>query len=189
MKRALAATLAIAGLSVGGSAIAEHEYDGRGGFRDAGAYYDYAEVLSVDPVIDYIREPATRRECWEEPVYYRRGGYYRDRDRTPGLVGAIVGGVIGNQFGSGRGRDAATVYGAALGYSAARDAQRDRYYYGGRPYRTYETRCDVRRDYRPDERVVGYEVTYDYNGQIGRVRTSHHPGDTIRVRVNVDPIP
>ena len=38
------------------------------------------------------------------------------------MLGAIVGGLIGNQFGHGRGRDAATLAGAALGHAVASDA-------------------------------------------------------------------
>lgn len=156
--------------------------------------YDYARVLSVDPLIDSVARPIRRDECWREPVLVRDPVRYgRDRDRTPALVGAIVGGVIGNQFGSGHGRDAATLAGAALGYSAVRDAQRydhrGRYYSHDRVYRTYAERCAVRTDWRRDDRVVAYEVTYDYNGQVYRTRTNYHPGDTIRVRVDVDPLP
>ena len=42
------------------------------------------------------------------------------------LFGAIVGGVIGHQFGSGRGNDAATVAGTLIGAAIGTEARRER---------------------------------------------------------------
>ena len=64
---------------------------------------------------------ADSRECWREPV--------ASRSYTPEITGAIVGGAIGNQFGSGSGRDIATVAGAALGGSIGHDYKNR--YHGG----------------------------------------------------------
>ena len=54
----------------------------------------------------------------EVPIYETRriGGQASTGDT---LAGAIIGGVIGNQFGGGKGKDAATVLGAILGADAA----------------------------------------------------------------------
>jgi uncharacterized protein YcfJ len=95
--------------------------------------------------------------------------------------------VIGNQFGRGHGRDAATAAGALLGYSLARDSQRHHgYYSGGREYRTYQQRCATRTEYYNDERVTGYDVSYRYNGRVYYTVTDYHPGDRIRVEVSVN---
>lgn len=64
------------------------------------------------------------RDCWREPV--------GSRSYTPEITGAIVGGAIGNRFGSGSGRDIATVAGAALGGSLGHD-YKNRYH--GQNYR------------------------------------------------------
>lgn len=64
---------------------------------------------------------ADSRDCWREPV--------GARSYTPEITGAIVGGAIGNQFGSGSGRDIATVAGAALGGSLGHDYKNR--YHGG----------------------------------------------------------
>lgn len=64
---------------------------------------------------------ADSRDCWREPV--------GSRSYTPEIAGAIVGGAIGNQFGSGSGRDIATVAGAALGGSVGHDYKNR--YHGG----------------------------------------------------------
>ena len=54
----------------------------------------------------------------EVPIYETRriGGQASTGDT---LAGALIGGVIGNQFGGGKGKDAATVLGAILGADAA----------------------------------------------------------------------
>jgi uncharacterized protein YcfJ len=65
-------------------------------------------------------------------------------------------------YGDGYGRDDRYGYGDAYG----RD---DRY---GRGY---------------EGRVIGYNVAYRLDGRTYRTRTDHHPGNTIRVRVNVLP--
>lgn len=184
--RISASLIAVAALAAAGSASAQY----RGGYQNYGPEYDYAEVVSVDPIIDVVNRPVNRDQCWNEPVTYREPvRYHGSRDRGPAVLAGIVGGVIGNQFGHGRGRDAATAAGALLGYSMARDSQRrygGGYYSGGREYRTYEQRCTTRTDYYSDERVTGYDVAYRYNGRVYHTVTDYHPGDRIRVEVNVN---
>jgi uncharacterized protein YcfJ len=170
----------------------DSRFDGRHGAH--GQNFDWGEVIRVDPILSTYHQPIRRDECWSQPVVYREPAYYRDhrgsRDRAPAILGAIVGGAIGNQFGSGSGRDAMTVAGAALGYSATRDSQRRGGYYtsGGRAYQVYEQRCAPRTSYVRDERVAGYEVTYRYRGEIYRTTTDYHPGSRIQVRVDVRPV-
>lgn len=54
-----------------------------------------------------------------------RGGDDR-RDGTAGMIlGALIGGALGNQVGGGRGRDAATIAGAVVGGAVGRNVQRD----------------------------------------------------------------
>ena len=176
MKRTLLSLGLVAGVALAGPAAAA--------YYDRGVEYDYARVLSVDPIYDEYARPVGREVCYDEPVYYSRRG-----SGTPTIVGAIVGGAIGNQFGSGSGRDAATVAGALLGGSIARDSQRRSDYYGyDRGHRGYAQRCEVRTDYQRQAEIVGYDVEYEYNGRIGHTRTDTHPGRRIRVAVDVVPI-
>lgn len=195
-----ASLIAVAALAMAGSASAQYrggyENDYNRGYNHGGygQEFDYAEVLRVDPIIDVVNHPVSRDECWREPVVVREPPRYYggSRDRGPAVLAGIVGGVIGNQFGHGRGRDASTAAGALLGYSMARDSQRHYgggYYRGGREYRTYQQRCTTRTDYRSDERVSGYDVTYRYNGRVYQTVTDYHPGDRIRVQVDVNAIP
>lgn len=148
--------------------------------RDA---YHTAEVLDAVPVTRTVRVPVEQEVCWDE-TYYERAG--PRRSAAPGIIGAIVGGVVGNQFGGGSGKDALTVAGAALGATVATNANRrnnpDRY------HAVTEQRCDWETHYTTEERIVAWDVTYEYNGEIFETRMSEEPGDRIRVRVNVEPL-
>ncbi len=153
--------------------------------------WDLAEVVSVDPIIEYVSEPVDRQVCWDEPVTYREHSRRGRRSNGGALLGALIGGVVGNQFGSGHGRDAATLAGATVGYSIGKEEQRQSDYRNGRyverVVHTEEQRCRIETDYRDEERVVGYDVAYRYNGRVYHTRTDAHPGDTIEVRVDVRP--
>lgn len=152
------------------------------GCAHAGNSYRYAPVVDVEPRYAVERTPVDREICRDVTAYERERGHHDSK--TPTVVGAIIGGVIGNQFGSGNGRRAATVAGAALGGSIGRDAGRsdDRY------HRTTRTRCHVERDWQEREVVTDYRVTYEYDGKLYRTVTREHPGDHVRVRVDVTPV-
>ncbi len=173
-------------LMFAGTSLANH---------DGGVEYDYAEVLSVDPIVEQYSEPVERQVCRQEPVETYQPQYaYRDRShRDPTgatVLGAIIGGALGNTVGRGDGRRAATIAGALIGGSIGHDsARRGRYVETGGRYQTrYEQRCYVETDYEQDERVTGYDVTYRYNGRVYQTQTDHHPGDRIQVEVQVSPI-
>jgi uncharacterized protein YcfJ len=183
--------LACMGVATIASAQSRFQDDGRG----AGVAYDFARVVDAHPVYEDVGYAEPREVCWDEPVrhvYHEPAPRYRRHGSdTPEIVGGIIGGLVGNQFGSGSGRAAATVAGVALGASIARDAERDSRYYGGygRRYErtSYERRCALREAYRSERELVGYEVTWDYKGTIGRSFSRQHPGSEIRVRVAVEP--
>lgn len=163
---------------------------------DDGVEYDWARVVSVDPIIETVREPVERQVCRDEPVEVYEPRYvYRDgrhRDPTGATVlGAIIGGALGNTVGRGDGRRAATIAGAVIGGAIGHDsAHRGRYVESGGRYRTrHESRCQVETDWTEDERVVGYDVAYRYNGRVYHTQTDHHPGERIRVEVQVSPRP
>lgn len=171
MKRTLM-TLALAtGLATAGAASAQRYY---------APDYDYARVVDVDPIVERERRPVSREVCYEQPVRYRSG--YRS-SAGPTIAGAVIGGVLGNQIGSGSGRDAATVAGALIGGSIGHNRSRyDRY---PATYRGVETRCRVETAYTGRrDRIVGYDVTYRYNGRLYHTQTRTHPGSRIRVAVD-----
>lgn len=171
--------------------LGTHSVFAEGGRAEAyhqGPYTDLAKVVEVQPIRTTFRVATPRRECWEEEVQYRHSGYHQGRSYTPTILGGIIGGVVGNQFGKGDGNTLMTVAGALLGGSVGNDHgryHRSHERYGG--YSTVETRCTVRTEYHDEERIDGYRVQYLYQGRLYTTRMNHHPGDQIRVNVNVTP--
>ena len=151
--------------------------------------YDYARVVSVEPIVRYVTVSTPVQECWEETQNY--SVEHRPRRAGGALLGAIIGGVVGHQFGSGRGNDAATVAGSLIGAAVGSESARQRAYergeYGTTTYSKPVRRCATNYQERQEERVDGYNVVYRYNGQKYRTRMPYDPGDRIRVRVDVRP--
>ncbi len=171
-------------LGTAASAMADHEYRVA---RSDRAVYDYAKVLSSQPMVNYVTVRTPVRECWEEMQYYTvdRGAA---RAQGGALVGAILGGVVGHQFGSGRGNDAATVAGTLIGAAIGSEGARSRHagYDVERIARPVE-RCKTRYRSHREERIDGYRVTYRYRGQTYMTEMPYDPGRRIRVRVDVRP--
>jgi uncharacterized protein YcfJ len=183
--------IALSSLIVCASAGAQSRYDDRYDDRYApppapvdNVSYAYADVLRTDPIYDYVRVNRPREECYDERVVHReRGG----GDPTGGTVlGAIIGGALGNQVGKGDGRKAATVAGAVIGGAIGRDIDQ-RNGPPGRSYETTERRCRVVDGSYEERQIVGYDVEYRFRGEIYNSRLDYDPGDRLRVRVSVAP--
>lgn len=206
MNRLTMAWVLAAGLAAAGTAQAQTNWRGQDGD------YDWARVVSVEPIFERIEQPITRDVCWNERVHqaprYSSGydpyGPRYDDGAAGTVLGALVGGALGNQVGGGDGRRAATLAGAVIGGAIGNNLDRGRYWHGRDPYGPryaggYDRRygyaqpvtqrvCDQRVEYRSEQRVVGYDVAYAYNGRTFRTETREHPGDRIRVAVNVAPV-
>ena len=210
MKRIAAATLALALTAASGSVFASHDDygydrddDGRESYSsddsnsnyNNGPHYAVARVLSVDPIVQPGRQVADR-QCWNEPQrgYSREGGYrdgyyrddrYRHHSGPSGgtVLGAVIGGALGNMAGKGDGRHAATIAGAVIGGAIGHSVAKDNDYRNGRRVRGqygYDNgyygntqQCRQVGNYDQDERVIGYHVAFEYNGQVYHTTTSH----------------
>jgi uncharacterized protein YcfJ len=148
-------------------------------------HWDYARVVSAQPVYREVRVSEPRQICREEPVTERT--VYRGAP-DPGaiLLGAAIGGVIGHQFGHGHGRDAATAAGAFIG--GAHGAAVSSSGRGRVVERTvYEDTCRTTEHVRYERELEGYDVTYRYHGRLYHTHSPDDPGSRIRVRVDVEP--
>jgi len=178
--RMLAVVFSIATLVLAAPAFADHES------RRSGARYDYAKVISSEPVLRYVTVSTPVRECWDDVEYYTDHRHGRGTGAST-LFGAIVGGVIGHQFGSGRGNDAATVAGSLIGAAVGHGSARRRAGYETVQYSRPVERCKTVIRKRREERIDGYDVVYRYKGQRYSTRMPYDPGRELRVRVDVRP--
>lgn len=177
MKRLAITAIAVATFVASTAALADPPW-ARGGDRGHG-YYAQARVTSVRPVLRPVYQ--RQRVCRAYPAGMRAEP---DPRRAAGtLLGAVIGGALGNTIGKGDGRAAATVAGAliggAIGNRAAAGAD-DRDYAYARP--AYQRRCDVR-TVAAGRQVVAYAVGYRFHGRAFRARMDHDPGRRVRVHV------
>ncbi|HEV8695502.1 MAG TPA: glycine zipper 2TM domain-containing protein [Lysobacter sp.] len=144
---------------------------------------------------DYYRNDGYSDGYRRDDGYYDQYGNYRRTGTQAGatvatVVGGIVGAAIGSQVGGGSARYATSAVGSMVGGLAGRQIyeqshQRDRV--------GTVTVCDPvpvnnrygNGYYSGDRAVNAYDVTYEYAGQQYTTRTNYHPGDRIRVRVDV----
>lgn len=169
--------------------------------------YDYARVVRVDPVIVGGNQGRDER-CYErsdgdyvqgnDGNGYRNDGYV-DRGYDNGsyqrsgtesgrqiatVIGGLAGAVLGSRIGGGDGRYVGTAVGTLAGGAAGRaiyDANKRT-----QEYRRGDVRvCEPTGYGSESERVDGYDVTYEYAGREYRTRRDYHPGERIRVRVDV----
>ncbi len=139
--------------------------------------YSYAKVVDARPVYETVRYPVDQRVCWEEESLQRHSSGH---SAAPTIMGAIIGGVVGHQFGGGHGKDALTVAGAALGgsigHSISKQKHPDRY------YPVVEQRCEIERSWQTEQQLAYWDVTYRHRGRLYHTRTMEQPGSRIRVR-------
>lgn len=142
-----------------------------------------APVKNVEPIVrnEIARGPV--QNCTQVPVQRRNspGGAIGNLSdsifgSTSGLTGAVIGGVIGHQIGKGRGQDLATGVGVIIGSQIGdKESQRE-------PGDVaYQTRCTT--EYRDHlvPTIVGYRVTFVYNGREETTVLNYNPGQYVTV--------
>jgi hypothetical protein len=160
-------------------------------YRNSNERRDIATVVRVD---ERWGDPGyLRQECWNERSNGYESGYYRDSngrlyrgDSTANgtLLGAVIGGALGNQVGKGDGRTAATVAGAVIGGVVGNNVDRNHDAYSYQDNSGVERRCRTVSD---GGRFGGYDVTYRYAGQTYHALMNYRPSRTMRVMVQVRP--
>ncbi|WJV52100.1 glycine zipper 2TM domain-containing protein [Prodigiosinella aquatilis] len=132
----------------------------------------FAQVLTAIPIKETVKTP--RKECRNVTVTHRQP--VQDENRLAGsLLGAVAGGVLGHQFGGGRGQDVATVAGALAGGYAGNQVQGKMQ--NSDTYVTSQQRCNT--VYDKSQKMLGYDVTYKIGDRQGKVRMDHDPGTQI----------
>ncbi|HXH00969.1 MAG TPA: glycine zipper 2TM domain-containing protein [Xanthomonadaceae bacterium] len=107
------------------------------------------------------------------------------------VLGGIAGAVLGSKVGGGSGTYAASALGSMVGGMAGRqvyEANQRRNRQGNVEVGEVSSRDGYNNSYPTGNgQAGGYDVTYEYAGRTYRTRTNYHPGDRIRVRVDVRP--
>lgn len=145
----------------------------------AASHYETARVIDAIPVYQTVRYAVPVEDCRAETV---RLPQYQASGTGP-IVGAIIGGALGNAVGhKKRNKQVGAVVGALLGASIGNDIRRNSPHASPARYGTRNV-CDTFTEHRNEDRLVGYDVTYEYAGRTYSTRMKRHPGDEIRIRV------
>ncbi|RDI99662.1 glycine zipper 2TM domain-containing protein [Dyella solisilvae] len=139
----------------------------------------YARVVSVTPVHEQASAP--QQVCHDEVVTTHKP--VQDTHQIAGTaIGAVAGGLLGNQIGGGKGRTLATVAGAVGGGYAGHEIQAN--HQANATQQTTQRKCTTVPGSAGDK-VVAYDVSYEYNGVTRSVRMDHDPGDRLQVQEGV----
>jgi uncharacterized protein YcfJ len=143
-----------------------------------------AQVTNVQP--NFVTQQVPRQVCnmVNTPVQVTYPGQVVSRNKNMGqtLLNTAIGGAIGHQFGKGKGKDAATIVGALIGYSTAGD---DVVTSRGHTVTEYRQSEQCRTEYSAQQVQNGYIVSYDLHGFTGTKFSNNYPGQTIQVKVSI----
>ena len=176
-------------------------YGNRTSQRSSQCYYRQADDVYTGNDGYYNQNDRYRNDGYDrDNGYYGRDDGYRNNgnetSRTVAtVIGGIAGAVLGSKIGDGSGRYVGTAVGSMVGGMAGRSiydsSQRNRQYQRRGTVRVCDPVPVTSRDgyygdgYGDDENLNGYDVTYEYANRTYHTRTNYHPGDRIRVRVDV----
>ncbi len=146
----------------------------------AGSFVDSATVTSVEKVYKNYRVDEPYQEC-----YIKETVQNGDGSATNELVGAAIGGALGNKLGKGDGKDAMTILGALMGASIANDAEKLANT-SGQKVTTQEV-CESKVRQVIEKRLSHYLVTVDYAGRDVSFQSKRRPSkDVIKIEVTID---
>ena len=129
---------------------------------------EVGNVISRTAVYQQVAVP--RQMCTQTPVAVQNPS-----SGAGALMGAIAGGVVGNQIGGGSGRALATMAGVMSGAIMG-----DKVENPGSQIQN-QTTCTTQTVY--ENRLTGYNVTYEYAGKQYNVQLPQDPGPTIQLQV------
>ena len=144
---------------------------------------ELATITKIETNWENVQVPQSRQQCIikDVPIYGTTQGRASTGDT---VLGAVIGGALGNQVGGGSGKDAMTVLGAIVGADIANKRAGQRQIIG------YESQrqCSDVLFYEDQQRVRNYTIWYDWNGVQGRSYTfnQYSVGDRIPVSISIN---
>jgi uncharacterized protein YcfJ len=129
---------------------------------------EVGRVLSSTPVVQQVAVP--RQMCGTQQVAVQQ-----PKTGAGAAMGAIAGGAVGNQIGSGGGKAAATILGVVGGLVLGDRIE-------GSPTTVQNVQnCTTQTVY--ENRTMSYNVVYEFNGKQYTVNMPQDPGPTVRLQV------
>ena len=145
----------------------------------AGSFVDSATVNSVEKVYKQYMVEEPYQDCYIKETLQNQG----DGSATNEIMGAILGGAIGNQFGEGDGKEAMTLAGIFLGASIANDAEKANS--TGQVVVSQEV-CENKVRQTIEKRLSHYKINVEYEGRDLSFTSKKRPyDDVIKVKVTV----
>ena len=145
----------------------------------AGSFVDSATVNSVEKVYKQYMVEEPYQDCYIKETLQQSG----DGSATNEIMGAILGGAIGNQFGEGDGKEAMTLAGIFLGASIANDAEKANS--TGQVVVSQEV-CENKVRQKIEKRLSHYKIDVEYEGRDLSFTSKKRPyDDVIKVKVTV----
>ena len=145
----------------------------------AGSFVDSATVTSVEKVYKQYMVEEPYQDCYIKETLQQSG----DGSATNEIMGAILGGAIGNQFGEGDGKEAMTLAGIFLGASIANDAEKANS--TGQVVVSQEV-CENKVRQTIEKRLSHYKINVEYEGRDLSFTSKKRPyDDVIKVKVTV----
>lgn len=150
------------------------------------AYADIvkAPVISKSPITQTTKVvTGYTTQCNKERIYDNRkkegsvfdGAGNALKGDGNSLAGAIIGGVIGNQFGNGNGKTAMTVLGTIVGSNIGNGTSKEA------PHSRVVTVCDDVPTTEIREKIVGWNVTYQFEGAVYTIQMDRDPGAFVKL--------
>jgi uncharacterized protein YcfJ len=130
---------------------------------------DMGRVISSTPITQQVGVP--RKVCTTEQVAVQQ-----PKSGAGALIGAIAGGAMGNAVGGGGGKAAATMLGIVGGAVVGDKVE-------GAPETQVQNvqRCALQTFF--ENRMVAYNVAYEYAGKQYSVQMPYDPGPAIRLQI------
>ena len=149
----------------------------------AASFTDYATVTSVEKVYKQYRIEEPYQECYIKETLQNQG----DGSATNEIIGAILGGAIGNKIAedsSDAGKDVMTLAGIVLGASMANDAEKAN---STEKVVVSQEVCETKVKTSFEKRLSHYLVHINYEGHELAYASKKRPyDDVIKVKVTVD---
>ncbi len=128
-----------------------------------------ARVLNSTAVVQQVAVP--RQVCTQQPVVQQG-----QPSGAGAVMGAIAGGAMGNAIGGGSGKDLATAIGLFGGAILGNRIE------GSRDEVRNVQQCSTQTTY--ENRVLHYDVVYEYDGKRYSVKMPNDPGQYVRLQLS-----